>query len=238
MITFVVPAHNEERCLPGTLQALHFAGRGLDEEYEIIVVDDASSDRTAEVAVLGGARVIQVAHRQIAATRNSGARAASGDILMFVDADTIVPSEAVRAAVIELRAGAAGGGAQVEFDGPVPLYARILLPLILGVFRIAHLAAGCFIFCTRAAFEKTGGFDESLFASEEIAFSRALKRAGRFVLLRESVITSGRKLRSHSTSSVLKTMIHLLVRGPGVVRSREHLALWYRERREDRSEAS
>ena len=60
MITFVVPAHNEEWFLPRTLQALHSAGDGVDEGYEIIVVDDTSSDRTTEVAVLEGVRVTQL----------------------------------------------------------------------------------------------------------------------------------------------------------------------------------
>jgi len=50
MISFVVPAHNEERLLPRTLVALHTVGRRLKDDYEVIVVDDASSDRTGEVA--------------------------------------------------------------------------------------------------------------------------------------------------------------------------------------------
>ncbi len=83
------------------------------------------------------------------------------------------------------------------------------------------------MFCTRAAFDAAGGFDERLFAAEEIAFSRAIGRAGRFVILREPVLTSGRKLRASSTPGMPGTLIRLLLAGPGGLRSRDRLALWY-----------
>ena len=78
MISFIVPAYNEERLLGATLDALHAAGQAVGESYELVVVDDASTDGTALVAQRRGARLVSVAHRQIAATRNSGAREANG----------------------------------------------------------------------------------------------------------------------------------------------------------------
>src|SRR4051794_17318953 len=124
MITFIIPAYNEERLLGGTVQAVHTAARAVGEPYEVAVADDASTDQTAAVAERNGARVVRVARRQIAATRNAGAREAKGDFLIFVDADTLVNEAVVRGAVGALRGGAAGGGAAVRFDGPLPLYAR------------------------------------------------------------------------------------------------------------------
>ena len=88
LVAFVVPAHNEEPLLPATLRAIHDAAAACEIEYEIIVADDASTDRTAHVAADSGARVVSVQHRQISATRNSGARAASGETA----ADGDVPS--------------------------------------------------------------------------------------------------------------------------------------------------
>src|SRR5260221_1673982 len=102
MISFIVPAYNEERLLGATLDALHAAGRAMDERYELVVVDDASTDGTALIAQRHGARVVSVVHRQIAATRNSGAQAATGKLFIFVDADTIVNEAVVRAAVAAL----------------------------------------------------------------------------------------------------------------------------------------
>ncbi len=233
MISFIVPAYNEERLLGATLDALHAAGHAAGELYELVVVDDASTDRTAIIAQRHGALLVSVAHRQIAATRNSGARKANGDLFIFVDADTIVNEAVVRSAVEALRGGAAGGGAAVEFDGAVPLYARLLMPVLVRLFRAARLAAGCFLFCTRSAFVAVGGFDETFYGAEELVMGRALKRHGKFVVLRQAVITSGRKLRTHSIREVLMVVGRLALRGPRGVKQRQGMELWYAERRED-----
>jgi glycosyltransferase involved in cell wall biosynthesis len=233
MISFIIPAYNEERLLGATLDALQAAARAAGEPYELIVADDGSTDQTALVARRHGARLVRVSHRQIAATRNSGAREAKGDFFVFVDADTIVNEAVIRSTLQALRAGAVGGGAAARFDGVVPLYARMLLAVVVRVFRSARLAAGCFLFCTRSAFEAASGFDETFFGGEEVILSRALKRRGRFVILREPVITSGRKLRTHSAREVLEVMFRVALRGTGAVRRREGMELWYAERRED-----
>lgn len=233
MISFIVPAYNEEGLIGRTLEALNRAGLSVGESFEIVVADDASSDRTAEIAETHGARVVRVNLRQIAATRNAGARQAKGDKLIFVDADTVVNNEVVRAAVEAMDRGAAGGGSAVSFDGRLPRYAELLSPCMVRLFRATGFACGCFLFCTRRAYEAAGGFDETLFASEEIAMSRALKRHGRFVVLRESVMSSGRKLRMYSGREVLRLFGGILLAGPKALRRRDGLELWYGGRRED-----
>lgn len=233
VISFIIPAYNEERLLGASLDALHTAARSVGEAYELIVVDDASTDATSLVAAGFGARVVRVAHRQIAATRNSGARVALGESLIFVDADTVVNAALVRSAMAALRNGAAGGGAAVSFDGVVPFYAKLLLPVFVRLFRFARLAAGCFLFCSHAAFAAAGGFDEQLFCAEELAMSQALKRCGRFVVLRETVTTSGRKLRTYSGRELLRMLGAMALRGPGAVKQRQGNDIWYGERRED-----
>src|SRR5437763_1171262 len=120
-LSFIVPAHNEEVLLGGTLDAIAVASRALAERTEVIVADDASSDRTAAIARAHGASVVAVNRRQIAAARNAGAGVATGDMLVFVDADTIVNRAAVRAAIDAIRAGAVGGGCAIRFDGRLPL---------------------------------------------------------------------------------------------------------------------
>ncbi|HEV8114415.1 MAG TPA: glycosyltransferase [Planctomycetota bacterium] len=236
MISFVVPAYDEELLLGATLAAIRRAADACGEAHEIVVADDASSDRTAEVAERRGARVVRVAHRQIAATRNSGARAARGELLVFVDADTLIDADVLRAALAALRSGAVGGGCAVRFDGSVPAYARIVTPLLVASFRTLGFACGCFVFCTRAAFEATGGFDEKLFGAEELAFSRALARLGRFVVLRECVATSGRKMRTHTGWEILGALGKLAIRGPRSVRRREGMEFWYGKRRVELAE--
>lgn len=232
MISFVVPAYNEQRLLGRTLAAIHSAARELAVSYELIVVDDASTDGTADIARTLDARVVPVQFRQISRTRNAGAQVATGDTLIFVDADTMVSADALRASVDALRQGAAGGGAAVVFEGRVPLYARLFTPLLNAMMRFGGLAAGCYVFCSRASFDAAGGFDEHLYAAEEIFFSRALRQSGRVVIGREPVATSGRKLRAYSAWTFLGFCAQAMLRGTGLVRSRKRLAMWY-ERRDD-----
>jgi glycosyltransferase involved in cell wall biosynthesis len=233
LVSFIIPAWNEEALLGATLDALLKAAKTLAVPYEIVVADDGSTDKTAEIGRAKGARVVAVSRRQIAATRNAGACAATGDGLIFVDADTLVTPEAVRAALSALQAGAVGGGCAIQFEGRVPAYARVLLPVFSKLYRAAGLAAGCFVFCRRDAFEAIGGFDETLFASEECVLSWALRRHGRFVVLREHVVTSSRKLRTYSGWEILVALWRLTRRGPHSLRDRHDKDIWYGPRRPD-----
>src|SRR5919108_5122613 len=233
MISFIVPAYNEERLLGQTLASIHAAARALSRPYEIIVVDDGSTDATAEIARHGGARVVPVRLRQIAGTRNAGARAAQGSIFIFVDADTLVPTGTLAAALDAVDRGAIGGGAMLRLDGRIRWHGRLLVLLVATGMRLGRLAAGCFLFCTRSAFEAAGGFDERLFATEEIALSRTLARQGPMVILRETVETSGRKLRTHSVWEFARLLAALVGIGPRILRSRDRLELWYGSRRSD-----
>jgi glycosyltransferase involved in cell wall biosynthesis len=155
-----------------------------------VAVDDSSTDDTAAIARAHGARVVHVQHRQIARTRNAGAAAARGDRLIFMDADTRVPAETLRATLRAWDSGIVAGGASVHLDGRLPLGARLMLPPFRLFMRTARLAAGCYVFCTREAFEGAGGFPADIFAGEELFFSRALWRQGRFRVLREPVISA------------------------------------------------
>lgn len=231
MISFVVPAYNEEQLLPRCLESIHGAARAVGEPYEIVVADDASTDATAAVAEAHGARVVAVTCRQIAATRNAGAKASTGRSLIFVDADTAIHEPVLSAALSALQGGAVGGGAAVAFDGVVPLYARMVLWLTVRTFRLTKLAAGCFVFSRRDVFDAVGGFDERYFASEEVFFSQALKKQGRFVILREAVTTSGRKVRDYSGWQILTQLTRLSLRGLGGLKTRKGLEFWYGERR-------
>lgn len=234
MLSFIIPAHNEAPLLPRTLDAIHVSAKAVGQPYEIIVADDASTDATAEVAESHGAQVVRVDHRQISKTRNSGAAEAKGDVFIFVDADTCINVAVLRGVVSSIETGSVGGGAAIEFDGRVPLYGRVLrIPFQFLFQRVCRYAFGCFVFCTREAFEAIGGFDEDLFASEEIAVSKALRREGKFVLLREPVVTSGRKLRTHSFGEALKILFGFMIGGAKSMKSRDRLGLWYDPRRED-----
>jgi len=235
----IVPAWNEEAVIAQTVGQLRAVAEELGRPYELVVVDDASSDRTAELAATAGARVVRVEKRQIAAVRNAGAAATTAPWLVFVDADTWVPETVLRHALLELGSGAVGGGSRVAFDGRGHPVAEGFFEAFKVLWYSQQLAAGCFLFARRDAFEAAGGFDERWFAGEEYWLSRALKERGRFAFLREEVVSSARKQRAgHGVGMLLRLLGLTVLFFAGVRRplqSRKHLGFWYDGTREGKA---
>ena len=228
VVSFIIPAHNEEALVAHAVGSVIESADAVGcQAYEVIVVDDASTDQTAEIAGSLGARVVSVNHRQIAATRNAGAKAARGKVLVFVDADTQVRPGVLRAAFHVLSRGFVGGGSCIEIERPLPLYGVVIERVVQMFAPAVGLAGGCFFFCTREAFESVGGFDSRLFAAEEVALAKALSRIGRFIVLRQTVFTSGRKLRAHSALEMLRTGLRIARTGPTALHTRDGLEFWY-----------
>lgn len=232
LLSFIVPAHNEEHELPATLRAITLAADAAGHAYEVVVVNDDSTDATAEIARMQGARVIPVHLRQIAAVRNAGARAARGDTLFFVDADTRISAGHVTAALDALEKGCAGGSARVAMDGENPLWARIFLRTFSAVYFAFNLGVGAFMFVRRETFQAAGGFDEQYFAGEEAYLSMALKKLGPFKILPEPIVTSARKVRMHPGKFVFTQFLFIFLGGKRALRGRQKLDLWYDGKRE------
>src|SRR6266481_1748885 len=140
MNSFIVPAHNEEGWIGKCLASIRTTMEKLAEPYEVIVVDDASTDSTPRIAEQMGVRTLRVELRKISAVRNAGGRAACGEVFFFVDADTQVNERAVGAALGALRTGAAGGACVFEFDAPEPLWGRIIHRFAVAMGRLIRLA--------------------------------------------------------------------------------------------------
>jgi hypothetical protein len=150
-----------------------------------------------------------------------------------VDADTTVNPRAVVSALRAMDKGAVGGGAPARFDGTAPLYAHFLLWWLGLWMRLAGIAGGAFMFCTRDAFQAVGGFDERLFGAEDAAMSWALKREGRFVVLWKYVFTSGRRVRGVRGLQMLTSLIRMAF-SPGMLTRRSSVKkIWYESNRED-----
>jgi GT2 family glycosyltransferase len=236
MLSFIVPAYNEEHELPRAVASIRAAAEASGQAFEIIVVDDASTDATAEIGRAAGAIVVPVKYRHIAAVRNAGARVSRGDVLFFVDADTCITPGHVTGALATLAAGYAGGGARVVPEEPIPWWGRLFVQIFSAFyFTLSNLGAGAFLFTTRENFQAVGGFDEQFFAGEEVYFTLALKKLGRFKLLPEPIVTSGRKLRMNSAGHILTLSFVLLTGGKRSIRSREKLDIWYDGKRETKT---
>ena len=233
LISFIVPAYNEEVMIGATVRMLRASASALGGPYEVLVVDDESTDATADVARANGASVLPVKLRQISAVRNAGARTARGELLVFVDADTLVPQNVLRAMLDAVSRGAVGGGARVRFDAHgVGAWTRRLSEAGCWLLYRFGFAGGCFLFARRSAFEAAGGFDERYFASEEIHLKLALGKLGRFAMVAAPVITSGRKLRIFTAGQILRQVLRLALRGLPAVRRRDGLEFWYNGQRE------
>ncbi len=231
----VVPAYNEAGELPATLAALRAAMQAETGDGECIVVDNNSDDATAETALRHGAdRIVFEPVNQIARARNAGAAVARGRFLVFVDADTRISPQVLGGALRALRAEAVvGGGALVRFEDDPGAVGRFGIRLWEWISRSAGIAAGSFLFCRRDAFDAVGGFDERLYASEEVRLSHRLKREGRrrgmrFTVLTDAPVrTSARKLRWHSGPRVVAYTFFLCVM-PLALRSRRLCGFWYK----------
>jgi glycosyltransferase involved in cell wall biosynthesis len=180
LISVVIPAFNEEKYLGATLAGVGRAAARLREvggaEAEVIVVDNDSTDATAEVARSHGAAVFGEARRNVASVRNAGAGRARGDVVVFVDADTTVPDALLRR-VSEVMAETACLGGAVDTDyRPARLATKVYLRSWRALGRVAGMAQGATQFCRAEAFAALGGYDETLFMGEDVDFYWRLKK--------------------------------------------------------------
>ena len=235
-ISVVVPAFNEERLLAGSLAVMRAAMEAF-EEAELIVCDNNSTDRTAEIARAAGAKVVFEPVNQIARARNAGAAQASGDWLVFVDADSYPTTDLFREAAEAMQGGQyLAGGATVTLESADPAI-RFWVAAWNFLSRRARWAAGSFIFCEAAAFRRLGGFSEELYAAEEIELFRRLKRLARLerrsivILHRHPLRTSARKAQLYTKREHLAFMLKTLLLGGRNLRSRESCHAWYDGRR-------
>jgi glycosyltransferase involved in cell wall biosynthesis len=237
--SIIIPAYNEAVELPSTLSSILRAMEAVFLEGECIVVDNNSTDSTAAVARSHGADlVVKEPVNQIARARNAGAAKASGRFLIFIDADTRIQPELLVEALHRLEeTPCVGGGSVIKFESEVSTLGRIGIGLWEHISKFTRIAAGSFIFCRSEAFEAVGGYDESLYASEEVRFSRLIKKWGRsndldFVILDEApALTSARKLNWYTGPQILG-WIALMILMPLAVRSRKLCSFWYERPKE------
>lgn len=196
-LSIIIPVFNEAEGLPGLLD--HLASLcGCDSE--VIVVDGGSEDGSRQAASRAGVQVI-CSERGRARQMNAGAAVAQGDILLFLHADTALPSSAGKAIEIAIRRdGRAHEYAWGRFDVCIagrPFMLRVVAGMMNWRSRLSGIATGDqAMFMTRRAFESVGGFpDQSLM--EDIELSRRLLALSRPICLVDRVVTSGRRWEMH-----------------------------------------
>ena len=239
-ISIVVPAFNEERLLGASLAQIEIAAGAFNRigwETELIVCDNNSTDRTAEIARAAGATVVFEPVNQIARARNAGAAAATGDWLIFVDADSHPNAELFADVAEQIKSGKClAGGVTVRLDEKL-FVAGGITRLWNCASRSLKLLAGSFIFVETAVFRKVGGFSNELFVAEELELSKRLKQFAReqgrgiVILHRHPLVTSARKMRLYTMREHLSYLAKIILSNGRALGNREAAHLWYDGRR-------
>ena len=174
-LSIIIPAYNEQSYLPATLDAINAT---LTDDAEVIVVDNGSTDATRDVAVTRGAKVVTEIERNIARARNTGAEAASGEVLVFIDADTTV-RQGIFQKVVDAMSDerCCGGSAAVEYE---PIESRFIIVWFMLLWpivgKLTKMRGGALQFCRADVFRELGGYDATIYVGEDIDFHWRLDR--------------------------------------------------------------
>ena len=205
LFTVVIPAHNEEKYIGKCLRSIKTAAKYVaPDRVEIIVVTNRCTDKTAAIARHYGARVLNNNKKCIASIRNTGIYAASGKIVVTIDADSVMTKYSLVEIKSMLQSGRyIGGGANPMFDrmsvGIAFSSLYVALNLLPTMIKNGGYLSGAMFWFYKKDFDMIGGFDESLVSLEDMDFAKRLKKlgAGRGqkygTLKRSYVITSSRK---------------------------------------------
>jgi glycosyltransferase involved in cell wall biosynthesis len=239
-ISVIVPAFNEERLLGETLGHIKRAMTAFVRhgwETELIVCDNNSTDRTSEIAREAGAAVVFEPINQIGRARNCGAVAATGDWLVFVDADSHPSGELFEDVAEQIGSGRClAGGSTVKMTGCHPM-AKFGTTIWNWISRSKRWLAGSFIFCDSKVFREIGGFSNDLFISEELELSNRLHVAARetgrklVILRRHPLLTSDRKMRLYTLREQSRFLFRVLSNYKATTANREACYQWYDGRR-------
>ena len=239
-LSIIVPAFNEERliarCVESISTALAYNDNG-DLTTEVIVVDNNSSDRTAQLAAQAGARVVFEPINQIGRARNAGAAAATGEWLLFLDADSLLNPRLLSDIMTMIEGGRhVGCGSTLAMDG-LPWWATGIFHLWRGMSILFGWAAGALIVCRHDAFREVGGFPQDLYALEEIELSKRLKAWGRprglrfTILSKHPLETSSRKVTLYSPWEISAQILRVFLQRRRTLRDKTLLSVWYDGRR-------
>lgn len=239
-LSIIIPAFNEELLIEECLKSVHAS---LDANAkpgftsEIIVVDNNSTDNTADLARKAGARVVFEPINQIGRARNAGAVEATGDWLLFVDADSILNPGLLGDILHLIEEGrSVGCGSIIKMQG-LPWWASGTLQLWTVMSILFRWAAGALVVCRSDAFRDVGGFDQELYAADEVTLSQKLKKWGQqrslqFVILtRHPLESSSRKIRLYSRREITDQILRVMLHPRRTLQDKKHLSVWYDGRR-------
>lgn len=239
-LSIVIPAFNEELlildCLNSIAESIH-ANAKSGFTHEVIVVDNNSTDKTAQLARQAGTQVVFEPINQIGRARNTGAAAAEGDWLLFVDADSLLNPGMVADILRMIESGQYVGCGSVMHMPGLPWWGNAAMRLWTVLSVTFRWASGALVVCRTDAFRDVGGFNQELFAADEIDLSQLLKQWGRkrhlkfTILTRHPLVTSPRKVQLYSGREIAGQLFSVMFSPRKTLQDKKKLPIWYDGRR-------
>jgi glycosyltransferase involved in cell wall biosynthesis len=239
-LSIVIPAFNEERLIERCLQSISASlAANVTPRFtsEIIVVDNNSTDNTGSLAREAGAQVVFEPINQIGRARNTGAAQATGDWLLFLDADSELNPGLLADILRVIEDGkSVGCGSTLQMQG-LPWWGNWLFQLWKGMSILCRWASGALVVCRSDAFRDVGGFNQELYAADEISLSGHLKRWGRqrglqfTILTQHPLETSSRKVALYSRQEIAGQILRVILHPQRTLQDRKQLSIWYDGRR-------
>jgi glycosyltransferase involved in cell wall biosynthesis len=239
-LSIIIPAYNEERFIEQCLQSVYTslaANEKPNFSSEIIVVDNNSADNTANLARNAGAKVVFEPINQIGRARNAGAAVATGDWLLFVDADSLLNPGMLNDILQMIHEDKNVGCGSTMRMPHSPWWGTVILRLWTATSVLLRWASGALVVCRADAFRDVGGFNQELYAADEIDLSQHLKKWGKkrglkfTILTKHPLETSSRKLQLYSGWEIAGQFFQVLLSPRRALQDKKKLPMWYNGRR-------
>ncbi|WP_127531340.1 glycosyltransferase [Paenibacillus kobensis] len=211
-LSIIIPAHNEELYIGRCLDSIRKAAESFDGRIEVIVVLNRCTDQTKRIAESYNCVTLTEDSKNLSRIRNEGVRAARGEIIVTIDADSWMADNMLAEVGRLLKTGQyiGGGVGKIQFErvsfGIIMSALVILLPLML---KYGNIAVGMF-WCRKRDFEAIGGFNEEMLMTEDAEFAKRLKQWGKkqrlqFGIIKQATLfTSTRKFDKMGDWAIFK----------------------------------
>lgn len=181
LFSILIPAHNEENYIGKCLESIKNASLQYLGRVEVIVTANRCTDKTVEIAESYGSRVVHEDAKNLAMIRNAGAKAATGEIIITIDADSCMSQDMLVEIEKEIRTGKSiGGCAKLKMERTSPgIFFNMYVIATIGAFANGLPRGAGLFWCRKTDFDAIGGFDENLRVAEDIDFAKRLKQYGK-----------------------------------------------------------
>ncbi|TPV47261.1 glycosyltransferase [Bacillus dicomae] len=208
--SIIIPAHNEEKYIRKCLDSIAKASEAYKDQTEVIVVLNRCTDKTEEIAKSYNCITLNNNDKNLSKIRNARAEIASGEIIITIDADTLMTESMLSNVDKYLASGKyIGGGVTGKFERiSLGIFVSAMLKIIPLLLKYGAVSVGIFL-CYRKDFMAINGFNENMLMAEDADFAKRLKKWGKqnnkkFGTIKNGMLTSCRRFDTYGDWALLK----------------------------------